>query len=385
MFRSLVILSVALGGALSGCAFHQETSPKTVPEPKTQETKPEDAQYKQVSWSNLSDWPGDRLLPSWEAWLISCQSLVNKPLWKATCQKAKNVDGKNPSAIQSFFEAHFTPWQILTKNKDSGLITGYYEPLLQGSRYPKSGYTPLYAPPEDMISVELAELYPELKNKRLRGRIEGQKLVPYLDRGAIQKGHPTLKPLVWVKDPVEAFFLEIQGSGRVAVENGDLIRLGYANQNGHPYRSIGTWLIQQKELKAHEASMQGIKKWVDGNPEKRDSLLAQNPSYVFFRILPKNNNGPIGAMGLPLTEEASVAIDPRYVSLGTPLFLKTTYSSLNKPLNRLVMAQDTGGAIKGAIRADFFYGFGDKAGELAGRMKYPGQIWILWPKGAALK
>jgi len=161
-----------------------------------------------------------------------------------------------------------------------------------------------------------------------------------------------------------------------------LVKVGYADQNGHPYISIGKKLIEMGELKAEQASMQGIKAWAEHNPEKLAALLEQNPSYVFFRELPESLSAPLGALGVPLTDEYSIAIDPRTIPLGAPVFLSTTYPNQAAPLNRLMLAQDTGGAIRGAVRADFFWGFGDQAGAQAGRMKQRGQLWVLFPKGA---
>jgi membrane-bound lytic murein transglycosylase A len=164
-----------------------------------------------------------------------------------------------------------------------------------------------------------------------------------------------------------------------------MVRLNYADQNGHPYQSIGKALVERGELKLEEASMQGIQAWARANPVRLDSLLNVNPSYVFFREVPNSNDGPVGALGVPLTAERSIAIDPRSIALGTPVFLATTRPNSAQPMNRLVMAQDTGGAIKGAVRADFFWGFGKEAGEQAGRMKQNGRMWVLLPAELAPK
>ena len=196
---------------------------------------------------------------------------------------------------------------------------------------------------------------------------------------AAGKGPSPTEALVWVNDPIEAIFLQIQGSGRVQLADGSFVRLGFADHNGYPYQSIGRYLIQKGELKSHQASMQGIQDWARRNPERLPELYAANPRYVFFRPLPDTGEGPIGAMGLPLTGEASLAIDPRYIPLGTPVWLATTRPNSSVPLNRLMAAQDTGTAIKGAVRADFFWGFGQEAGETAGRMKQSGRLWVLLP------
>jgi membrane-bound lytic murein transglycosylase A len=208
--------------------------------------------------------------------------------------------------------------------------------------------------------------------------------VPYYNRTEISNGKAPLqgRELFWVENAVELFFLQIQGSGRIELPDGTLVKIGYAEQNGHPYISIGKKLVEMGELKIEEASMQGIKSWAEQHPNKLQSLLEQNPSYVFFRELPDGLPAPLGALGVPLTEAYSIAVDPRTIPLGAPVFLSTTYPNTTEPLNRLMLAQDTGGAIKGAVRADFFWGFGEQAGAQAGRMKQSGQMWVLFPKGA---
>ncbi len=265
----------------------------------------------------------------------------------------------------------------------NGLITGYYEPVLKGSRTRKPPYlSPLFAPPDDMVSVELGDLYPELKNLRLRGRIEGRKLVPYYSRAEWTQQENGRKggALFWIDDPLDLFFMQVQGSGQVVLDDGARVRVGYADQNGHPYRSIGKWLVDQGELKLEQASMQGIKAWARANPKRVQELLNANPSLVFFRELPLNGSGPPGALGVPLTPERSIAVDPRVVALGAPVFVATTWPNEERPLNRLMLAQDTGGAIRGAVRADFYWGSGNDAGNLAGRMKQSGAMWVLMPR-----
>ncbi len=276
---------------------------------------------------------------------------------------------------------------------DTGRITGYYEPLLAGSRVRSARFSvPLYAVPDDLLTIDLASLYPELAGKRLRGRVDGRRVVPYWPRADIETGRAPVadKVLVYVEDPVEAFFLQIQGSGRIRLPDGSVMRVGYADQNGHPYRSIGTVLIERGELTLAQASMQGIRAWGKKNPDKLPALLDENPSYVFFRDVPPpapgtleaQIDGPYGSLGVPLLRERALAVDTRSIPLGAPVCLATTYPLSTRPLQRLMLAQDTGGAIRGAIRGDFFWGFGDDAGREAGRMRQDGRMWILWPKDA---
>lgn len=254
---------------------------------------------------------------------------------------------------------------------------------MRGSRSRKAPYlTPVFAPPADLIVVELESLYPELKGLRLRGRLEGRKLVPYLDRASwtAREAQRAGDALLWVDDPVDFFFLQIQGSGQVEFDEGRRVRIGYADQNGHPYRSIGKWLIDQGELQSHEASMQGIKAWAAAHPQRLHELLNVNPSLVFFRELPATGSGPPGALGVPLTPERSIAVDPRHTPLGAPVWLATTQPNSEQALTRLMLAQDTGGAIRGPVRADFYWGSGAEAGSQAGKMKQRGALWVLLPR-----
>jgi membrane-bound lytic murein transglycosylase A len=183
-----------------------------------------------------------------------------------------------------------------------------------------------------------------------------------------------------VDDAVELFFLQIQGSGRVQLEDGSMLRLGYADQNGHPYRSVGRWLVERGELPLEKASLQGIQAWARQNPARMNDMLNYNASYVFFRELPADLPGPLGALGVPVTARRSVAVDPRFVPLGAPVYIATTWPNTAKPLNRLMLAQDTGGAIRGPVRADYFWGFGADAAREAGRMRQPLRMWVLLPK-----
>ena len=268
------------------------------------------------------------------------------------------------------------------------MITGYYEPKLHGNRSRTSRFRyPLYAAPDYLLQIDLGEAYPQLKDLRLRGRLQGKRVVPYYNRAEIDAGAGSFKgrELFWVENAVELFFLQIQGSGRIELPDGKLVKVGYADQNGYPYVSIGKKLVEMGELKLEEASMQGIKVWAEQHPDRLGALLAQNPSYVFFRELPNGLSAPLGALGVPLTGEYSLAVDARTIPLGAPVFLATTYPNDNAPLNRLMLAQDTGGAIRGAVRADFFWGFGEQAAAQAGKMKQQGRMWVLFPKGGEPK
>jgi membrane-bound lytic murein transglycosylase A len=343
---------------------------------------------KPARWSDLPGWKADDLKAAWQAFLQSCRPLQRQAAWQAVCSAAGQLTDPDAAAIRAFFQQNFKVYQIQQADGGlDGLITGYYEPLLHGSRELTAKYRyPIYAPPDDLLSIDLGDLYPELKNLRLRGRLEGKKVVPYFTRSEIDAGKAPVqgKELAWVDDPVELFFLQVQGSGRIQMEDGSMIRVGYADQNGYPYRSIGKWLVEHGELTLDKASMEGIKDWARSHPDRLPELLAANPSYVFFRILPNQDGGPLGALGVPLTPERSVAVDPRALPLGAPVWLATTRPNSAEPLNRLVIAQDTGGAIRGNVRADFFWGFGNDAGKLAGAMKQQGRMWLMLPEGYPL-
>lgn len=353
--------------------------------------KPPEKPLQGAAWSDLPGWsevPAEDLAASFEAFRASCNALARQPLWQDACAAARSESreqaGFDPRA---WFESRFQPWVLVNPDGGrEGLVTGYYEPLVRGSRNRSKSYdVPVFGPPEDMITVDLAELYPELKNLRLRGRIEGRKLVPYYSRAewSLQENQRARNALLWVNDPVDFFFLQIQGSGQVQLSDGSRIRIGYADQNGHPYRSIGRWLIDRGELKADQASMQGIRQWAESNPGRLQELLNANPSLVFFRELPVTGNGPPGALGVPLTPERSIAVDRRATPLGAPVWLDTTQPLSDTPLRRLMLAQDTGGAIRGPVRADFYWGSGSEAGARAGRMKQKGRMWALLPRGHA--
>jgi membrane-bound lytic murein transglycosylase A len=338
------------------------------------------------SFAAVSGWDKDDLRQAWPAFLASCMVLMKQPDWKEPCAIGGSVNAADGSAVRSFFEAFFLPYQVINQDgSDTGLVTGYYEPLLRGARQRSGAFqTPLYGVPDDLLTIDLSSVYPQLQGMRLRGRVVGNKVLPYFSRADLEKVKPLAgKELLWVDDPVEAFFLQVQGSGRVRLAaSNETVRVAYADQNGYPYQSIGRYLVDQGELKLEQASAQGIKAWAASNPARRQNLLDVNPSYVFFKEekIADPSKGPKGALGVALTPQRSIAVDARFVPLGAPVFLATTEPNSNAKLQRLMLAQDTGGAIKGAIRADFFWGFGAPAGEKAGRMKQRGQMWLLWPK-----
>jgi membrane-bound lytic murein transglycosylase A len=336
-----------------------------------------------VPWTSLEGWVEEDPRSALSAFNASCRSLRNRPGWRDVCDEAATVPAGDLAAVRTFFEGRFVPHKVRNPDgTDTGTITGYYVPDLRGSRKRTERFAyPLYRVPDDLLVIDLRSIYPELGNYRLRGRLEGNRVVPYHDRAGIDGEQQPLrgKEICWVEDPVELFFLHIQGSGRVTLEDGQIM-VNYAEQNGHPYRSIGRLLLDRNEMTRDQMSMQNIKAWAERNPDRVGKLLFENPSYIFFRERPVGGE-PEGAMGIALTARRSLAVDPRTIPLGAPVFLATDWPDRPEPLRRLMVAQDTGGAIKGAVRGDFYWGMGSDAGYYAGRMKNPGRLWVLLPVG----
>ena len=367
------VLVLALG--LTACAPPPPPKP-AVPAPVLE----------QVDWAAVPGWAEDDPRPALDAFRESCKVVQNRAQWQTACAAAAEFAAADGTAARNFFEAQFLPFRVQQADgSSSGLITGYYVPDLKGSRTRSERYRwPLYGVPDDLLVIDLRSVYPELGDYRLRGRLEGRRVVPYYSRAEIDAGKlPEGKELFWVEDPVELFFLQIQGSGRIELEDGTQVMVHYADQNGYPYRSIGKLLLDRGAMTRDQMSMQNIQAWARQNPDQVGALLAENPSYVFFRELPAGVTRPFGALGVQLTAERSLAVDPHSIPLGAPVFLSTTWPGGDTPLNRLLVAQDTGGAIKGRVRADFYWGIGDEAGALAGRMKQPGRLWVLLPRPAA--
>ncbi len=393
--RSLRFPLIAIVGVIAaGC----QTVPPPAPAPPPPVSPA--AVFTPVGFDALPGWREDRLESAWPALLVGCKRLTatvrTQAIWRPPCDAALRVDDRDAQAVRAYFETQFRPLAVTAADGTAtGLVTGYYEPQIAGARTATTAYAvPLYGVPDDLLTIDLGELYPELKDRRVRGRLDGRRVVPYWPRADIESGKAQIgdKALAYVADPVDAFFLQVQGSGRVALADGTSMRVGYADQNGHPYRSIARVLVDRGELTLERASKQAIEAWGRANPDKVTALLDENPSFVFFREVPPPTpgtleariDGPIGALGVPLQAERTIAIDPRALPLGAPVFLATTDPQSTAPRNRLTLAQDTGGAIRGAVRADYFWGFGDAAGRQAGRMRQDGRLWVLWPKDAPL-
>lgn len=360
---------LGLIAALSGCALFSTTPPGV---------------GKPVGYSHLPGWSSDRHAEAWPALLQSCQRRGDEPDWAVLCRAAHAIGAPDDASARRFFETWFVPYVVQAQGGGrEGLFTGYYVPVLDGSPVRTERYRyPVYERPGDLLTVDLGTLYPELRGKRVRGRLEGARVVPYYSRAEIEQQPLQAPALAWVADPVALFFLQVQGSGRIRLPDGRLLHVGYADQNGHPYIAVGRCLVERGALKLEEVNLASIRAWLQANPEQADAMLHCNPSYVFFTAR-DGNGAAVGALNVPLTAQRSAAVDPTYIPLGAPLWVDTTLPGDNAPYRRLMLAQDTGGAIRGPVRADLFWGEGAEAERMAGMMKQRGRLFLLLPRAAS--
>ena len=364
------VSAILIGSLTVGCSSPPTRGSAYRPSPATVPSNYNSpiASFSAVSWQALPGWQEDDLSQAWPAWLKSCDALRkrNSELnWRQVCSQAASVSVRDAQAIRRYFESNFQPFEIRNSaGSETGLVTGYYEPVMNGSQTRTSLYSvPLYAYPS---------AWRQTRPNPGPSRAE-------LMSSGILKG----SEIAWVQDPVAAAFMQIQGSGKIRLQDGRVMRLGYAGTNEQPFKSFAQWLLDKKEINRSEATMQGISKWAKRNPDRVNDMLNANPRFVFFKELPGNVSsdlGPTGALNVPLTTERSIAIDLQAMPLGAPVFLVTTRPLSDQPLQKLVMAQDTGKAIVGGVRADYYWGSGDAAGELAGRMKQNGKMWVLLPR-----
>lgn len=357
-----------------------------------------------VAFDRLSGWAEDRQDLALLSFLRSCGPILRRdpgaPFfeaepasglnadWQAACREAQGIP-LEPAAARAFFERQFQPYRVLGAGAADGLFTGYYEPLLHGSTRPNGAATvPLHAAPGDIVTVDLGQFADDLAGRKVRGRVAGDRLEPYPSRGEIERGALDDRglELLWVDDPIAKFFLQIQGSGLVRLDDGRTLRVGYADQNGRAYRAIGRDLIEMGALSKEEVSLQTIEAWLRAHPDRAQEIMDRNASYVFFRILGEADGllGPEGAQGVALQPGRSLAVDRGFIPLGAPLWLETSapFPDGERPFRQLVVAQDTGGAIKGAVRGDVFWGAGDLAAFVAGHMKSRGSYYLLLPRTA---
>lgn len=368
---------------------------KTKPHPPTEKAIPS-VKLEAVNYESLPGWRNENLEAALQAFQISCQWILKRdpnasagneriPLkagdWFAVCKDALNLKGASNVQIRHFFETAFVPMKW--DSEEPGLFTGYYSPLYDGSLHKNGVYTvPIYGLPADLVTIQLQRFDPTLPSRKLTGRVEEHRMIPYYTRreineGAIQHQAPVL---AWLKSETDRLFLEIQGAGIIKLKDGAELPLGYAGENGKPYHSVAQVLINRGVMTKDSASMQAIRRYFKAHPQEGKSAMNANPSFVFFDKLPKAYTP--GTQGIPLTPGYSMAVDRKWVPLGVPLWLNTRRPEGTKgvELQRLMIAQDTGGAIRGKVRGDVYWGHGKEAGKIAGNMKYPGTYWLLLPK-----
>ena len=390
-YRATFALCTLLIVVLAGCATPPRPADKLALAP--------------VTFADLPGWSDDRVAQAIPALLRSCAVVAKRPAdtaisasipeagrakdWQTVCGEAARLPANDDAAARTFFTQRFRPYRAANNSEPNGLFTGYYEIELNGSRTKSARFpVPIYGLPKDLVTADLSEFDSSLSGKTIIGRVVGGKFHPYPDRAAIEaEGLGANAPVIaWVDDAVDAFFLHIQGSGVIKMANGESMRVGYAAKNGQPYRAVGRVLVDRNALAKDDVSMQSIRAWLAANPRDAQAVMAANPSYVFFRELPKPQggvvrDGPDGAQGVTLTAGRSLAVDRRFVPLGIPIWVASQNPDVpNTRTQRLVVAQDTGGAITGPVRGDVFWGTGHDAAERAGRMREFGNYYFLLPR-----
>lgn len=362
--------------------------------------RPGELVIRHASFNQLPGWDNADIKQSLLTFQVSCKAFLRQnperaigsdriPMqvkdWLPACRAASALNPVTEPKARRFFKRWFQPIEFYNKKPVQGLFTGYYLPLLHGKLTKTDEYNvPVYGMPSNMITINLNEFGTDLPNRHIVGRIDHNKVVPYPDREAINKGvlKDTAPVLVWVNSHIDRLFLEIQGSGIIQLDTGEKIYVGYAGENGASYTPVSNVLVSRGIMTKDTASMQGIRAWLEAHPEEIIPVTNHNKSFVFFRLLDKS--AAMGAQGVELTPGYSLAVDRKWIPLGTPLWLNTTHPAANsdeqKPLQRLMIAQDTGGAIRGPVRGDVFWGAGDKATDIAGKMKNQGHYWLLLPK-----
>ncbi len=390
--------ALALLLALAACAPRPETpSLPTLPAQPRLSLSP-------ARFADLTGWGEDRQDEALPAFLRSCARIAKLAPdaalgdariagrageWQGLCREAQGLAKGNAQAARLFFENRFQPWRAEDDSKPgdkaAGLFTGYYEAELTGSRErnPKKRQVPVYGAPSDLVTVNLGEFRDEWRGQQIAGRIEGGHFRPYdirerIEAGSIQSKAPVL---AWADDPVDLHILHIQGSGRLKLAEGGEMRLGFAASNGQKFLGLGRILKDAGKIRdGEDGSMQAVRAWLKANPGEAAALMAKNPRFIFLRKI--EGDGPVGAEGVALVPGRSMAVDTRFIALGLPLWLDSQEPG-GKPLRRLMVAQDVGAAIKGVVRGDVFFGTGEPALELAGRMKSPGGYYLLLPKSLA--
>ena len=433
----LFLGAVAFTAICAGLVFGGVFKPHYQREYSPDDFGPAQFDYRPVAFADLPGWPGGDLAPTLSAFLKSCDSLLKRADdaaanslenlsaayrktglsgkigdWRAPCERAKELAAPDQDSgfLQSprmFFELYFQPMQVLGRREplpdgparragalmeDEALYTGYFEPSFSASRMPDDVHdTPIYPRPDDLVDVNLGAFREDLAGERISGKLEGNRLVPYADRTAINGGalDSQTNPIAWMNAD-DLFFLQIQGSGRLAFTNDDVLRVGYDGQNGQPYTPIGRILVERSLMPLEDVSMQSIRQWLDdADKDAAQELREQNQSYVFFRALDElaDAAGPLGAQGVPLTPERSLAVDRKYHVLGAPVWvdIEPVDGAGDTRIQMLMIAQDTGGAIRGPLRGDVFWGASEHASEIAGKMNARGAFYVFTPRAVAAR
>jgi membrane-bound lytic murein transglycosylase A len=403
LLKTAALLTALLLAACNGEAPPEEAE-KQEPAAPAAEAPPETPAtpallLEPVDFAALPGWQADAVSAALPALRKSCGRLAGQPDdralgpdalagtvadWRAPCAALAALPAGDDAALRAALEAQFRPFAVSDGGDRVGLFTGYYEAELKAANSPDApGATPLYRVPGDLVTVDLALFRADLRGEKLIGRVQDGRLVPYLTRKEIDAGALDGRglELLWASDPVDTFFLHVQGSGRVVLPDGSVQRVGFAGSNGHAFYAIGRALIAEGMVSREKASMQSIRDWLRANPQKAAEMMQRNARYIFFREI--QGEGPIGDQGVALTAGRSLAVDSGLLPLGVPLWLDTTWPATDKPLQRLMVAQDVGSAIKGAVRGDFFWGSGEAVLEQAGRMKQQGRYYLFLPQAVA--
>ena len=386
--------ALVLSLLLLSCTRQDGPSPEPLPEPEPGPVGESELHYQLLDWPDIRSWADLDPAPAYGAFSRSCESIGRMPPeqalspraaiggtvadWQAVCRDREAIPPRQ------FFESRFVPVRITAGDTISGLLTGYYEPEVEVRRTRHGEFTqPIRSRPEDLLSADLGDFSAELAGQRLMGRVEGNRFIPYRERAEIETANAG-DVLAWGR-PIDVFFLQIQGSGRLVFEDGETLRAAFSAHNGLPYASIGRELVARGELELHQASKAGIEAWLNENgPEATAGLFAVNPRYVFFGLeaLPDPELGPRGAAGLPLTPMASIAVDPAFLPYGAPVIVSADLPDA-PGWQGLLVIQDTGGAIRGPMRGDLFYGWGETAERRAGSTRSQAEWIVLLPHAVA--
>lgn len=397
----LFICTLLFGGCGQEESSSEQNLPKiSVEHPIEVQEKEPQLKVKPAKFNQLKNWYRDDLIKAYPAIKASCEQILKEKntymsnselkiptkAYQQICQKFLESYITTSAELRLFLDKYFTPYLVLDQGKPEGKFTAYYESSIEASKTESVVYPfPIYGKPLDLIEVNLSEFDSNLPNTKIYGRVESKqgKLIPYYTREEIETQNFTAPVILWAKDLVDLNIMQIQGSAIAKLENGEYIRIGFAAHNGQPFTGIGSILLSKGLIDKAHSSMGDVRKWLRAHPEEAVKLLRQNKRYVFHRIA--STSAPVGAHNVPLTPQRSLAVDKTYIPLGSLLWLETR-GPLNEPIEQLVVAQDIGGAIKGIVRGDFYWGSGDEEVlSQAGRMNSVGQYYILLPKTMELK